>query len=137
MSKLSALLFLVSLKLIYHPVLQNDIPAFSNYHPMTKTLSGVTGARVTSFKANIENNRVYLTWAVSENEKVDIFEIERTEDGRNFKTTALVFGTDKAQTAIYQFYEQARNPKFRYRIKIINKDKKTAYSQVVKITPFS
>jgi len=47
----------------------------------------------------------------------------------------LVFGTDKPETDTYQFYEKTNNKKVSYRIKLINKDKKIAYSAVVRINP--
>ncbi|MBK8300124.1 MAG: hypothetical protein IPK90_06660 [Chitinophagaceae bacterium] len=48
---------------------------------------------------------------------------------------ALVFGTDKSDTDKYQFYEKAGSQRVLYRIKLINKDRKTEYSTVVEINP--
>ena len=135
MNKFSAFVVIIALRIFFHPA-----PAAANPAPVTNkaafyTILGNGSARVISVSGNILGNKIYLNWAVSENESADRFEVEKSTDGKHFKTAALVFGTDKAANDNYQFYEKAGNQLFVYRIKLINKDKKTAYSPVIKISP--
>ena len=130
MSKFSVLVIIVMLRILYHPTPAASSPvAFGDPSP------GQLPARVISISGNIDNNKVYLNWKVSENETADIFEIEKSLDGKNFKMAAMVFGTDKSQTEDYQFYEKAGGQKLIYRIKVVDKNKVAAYSQVVEIIP--
>ena len=134
MYKLSALVILVALRIFYHPASAAASPApFSDnasWYSCTEN-----NARVISASGNILGNKIFLNWAVSENETADIFEIEKSTDGKHFRTAALVFGTDKSATDNYQFYEKAGNQRFVYRIKLVDKDKKTAYSAVIVVSP--
>jgi hypothetical protein len=86
-----------------------------------------------SFNASMTNNKVILNWVIAENETTDKFEIEKSMDGENFSMVALVFATDKAETANYQFYEKATNKKMLYRIKIVDKNNTVSYSSVLTI----
>jgi hypothetical protein len=74
-----------------------------------------------------------LQWIVSDNEDVAQFEIEKSNDGKNFTMAALVFGTDKTETDNYMFYEKATRKKMIYRVKIINKDQTVDYSTAILI----
>jgi hypothetical protein len=88
-----------------------------------------------SQQMSIENNKIFLDWTVGENETVYQFEIEKSNDGKNFTMAALVFGSDKPATDNYRFYEKADKRKVTYRIKIVNKDKKTEYSSLIEVSP--
>ena len=72
---------------------------------------------------------------VSENETANLFEIEKSADGKIFSMIGLVFGSEKPDTDNYEFYEKAGNQKLMYRIKLVNKDRQTEYSPVVEINP--
>ncbi len=92
-------------------------------------------AKVISLNGSVNSNKIILQWMVAENESADQFEVEKSSDGKNFHMAALVFGTDKAETGQYQFYEKANKSKVSYRIKLINKDRQAAYSDVIEIAP--
>lgn len=134
MSKYTAFVLIIALRLIFHPSHATTTPAFSNPAVQTSHVS-IFPASLISFNGTVLNNKVTLSWAVSENESADLFEIEKSTDGKIFTMTALVFGSDKPATASYQFYEKAGNQRVLYRIKLINKDKKAEYSPVVEINP--
>ncbi len=86
--------------------------------------------KVISFNSSVSNNKVLLNWAVGENQDADKFEVERSTDGKTFEMAALVFGTDKADTDDYMFYEKAKKVKTYYRVKIIGKDGSVDYTPV-------
>jgi hypothetical protein len=88
-----------------------------------------------NFHGDLNGNKIELQWMVNNNEAVNQFEIERSADGKIFKTAALVFGTDKANTDSYMFYEKAATKKISYRIKIIDNNGATSYSDIIEVGP--
>jgi hypothetical protein len=101
----------------------------------TTTAKHFFSTQFITVNAAIENNRVFIDWSVAENETASHFEIEKSNDGKNFTAAGLVFGTDKPATANYRFFEKAVNQKIYYRIKLINKNQKTEYSTVLEVNP--
>ena len=137
MIKFTAFIIIVALRITYQPSnAQTDRAPFAGPSPIS---SGTTfllhPAKLIHFNGNISNNRVFLQWEVNENETADQFEVEKSTDGKNFTIAALVFGTDKPETGKYWFYEKANTRKFYYRIKMINKNRQSEYSAVIKINP--
>jgi hypothetical protein len=132
MTKYTLFVIIIALRLSFQPDLpQSGISPFAS---PTTTIETVTSpARMLNVKASVNNNKVVIDWTVLENETADQFEIEKSTDGKSFTMAALVFGTDKPATDYYQFYEKATKQKISYRIKLINKDKKTEYSTVVEV----
>lgn len=146
MTKLTAFVIIISLRIMYHPYpVQPDgmlpfaspVPKheFSLASPLSTTTLSVLPARLLRIEGSIIDHKVILNWVVGENETADQFEVEKSTDGKNFIMAALVFGTDKRESDNYQFYEKAGNQKVSYRIKLINKNRKTEYSPVVEINP--
>jgi len=90
-------------------------------------------AKLTSFKATINNDKVILDWEVDANESTNLFEVEKSADGKIFSLTALVFGSEKAEKDNYQYFEKIGKEKLQFRIKMIGKDKKISYSEIVSV----
>ena len=133
MTKFTAFVIIVALRIIYHPThAQNETAPFASPSPLP--ISTIAPAKLISINGHIINNKIILDWVVAENETADQFEVEKSIDGKKFKMVALVFGTDKPDTDKYQFYEKVGNQKVLYRIRLINKDRRTEYSPVVEIT---
>ena len=129
MIKTAALIILLTARLFYQPAEEKDIVA-----PFTSPAAFTIPARISALHATLRNDKVVLEWTVDSNESADMFEVEKSSDGKDFKTAALVFGTDIPATASYSFFEKARSSKEKYRIKIVNKDKTAEYSPVVEVT---
>ena len=137
MTKFTAFIIIVALRIGYHPsVAQSDRAPFASPSSLSSGTTLLHPAKLIRFNGNISNNRVFLQWEVSENETADMFEVEKSADGKYFTMAALVFGTDKPETDSYWFYEKANTKKFYYRIKAINKNKQTEYSAVIEINPY-
>jgi hypothetical protein len=139
MTKFVTLVILAALRLLYAPPNEqaNNAP-FSTPLSLPQISANTAIAqtsKIISLKASLNNSKVLLQWAVSENETADQFEVEKSTDGVNYTMTALVFSSDKAETDNYAFYEKAAGKKVLYRIKIINKDKRIEYSDIVLIEP--
>jgi len=134
MTKYSTLLITIVLSLFYTPLFaHNRTPFTTPSFPPIEQSEPI--AQVTGFKGNLAGNKIILQWTVKENETVNQFEVQKSTDGKNFKMTALVFGTDKPESDNYEFYEKAFSKKVSYRIKLINNDQKTEYSPVIVINP--
>lgn len=126
MTKFYALAVVLAFKLTSLQVNTNsDLLAFSI----------VTPAKVVNLKAEVRQQKVFLNWGVLENETADRFCIEKSVDGKNFEMAALAFGSDTPGKFEYKFYEKAGKQKVSYRIRLVNKDRKEEYSEVITIDP--
>ncbi len=137
MIKYTALVLIVAVRIMYHPAsdAQPVIAPFASNTPLSTATISVVPAKLISIAGSISNHTVVLNWVVGDNETADQFEVEKSSDGKNFSLAALVFGTDKSEIGNYQFYEKASKQKIIYRIKLINKNRQTEYSDVVVINP--
>jgi hypothetical protein len=98
--------------------------------PSTSVSIKPHSVKVMSINSSISNKKFLLNWAIGTNQDADRFEVERSTDGKTFEMAALVFGTDKADTDDYVFYEIAKKVKTYYRVKIIGKDGSVDYTPV-------
>lgn len=111
------------------------IPSNGQQHisPFTSiTTTPQNNAKIASIEAIISCNKTTINWKVEDNQLADLFELEKSADGKNFSMAALIFGTDKQETGNYEFYEKTgKNSTVFYRIKLVNKNKKAEFSQIV------
>ncbi len=136
MTKFIAFIILVALRIASQPSnAQTDRAPFASTSSLSSGDAILHQDKLISFNGKISNNKVFLQWEVSENETADLFEIEKSTDGKYFTMAALVFGIDKPETCSYWFYEKAKTKKCYYRIKAINKNKQIEYSAVIEINP--
>ena len=86
-----------------------------------------------SFQGNMnKNNKVTLNWTVADNEIANNFEVERSVNGRDFTTAAVVFASEKMGTENYMYYETINsNDKVMYRLKMIDKNHEVDYSKIL------
>lgn len=96
--------------------------------------SRVVAANVLDFSGFVENNTAKILWKVSDNEKGNVFELEKSADGIMFKTAGVVLGSNKPGMEEYEFkgVEQWEASAF-YRLKIINRDETSAHSKVIEL----
>ena len=110
---------------------------YMNAFLMPAQLPSTCGSRVplpvklTSFQGNMINNKVNLQWAVAENENSDKFELQKSTDGINFNTAALVFSSEKAGTENYTYAEKMSTDKIFYRLRMIDKAERVNYSNIL------
>lgn len=86
-----------------------------------------------SFQGNMnKSNKVTLNWTVADNEIANSFEIERSFNGKDFTTVALVFASEKMSTENYMYYETTSGTdKVMYRLKMIDKNREVDYSRIL------
>jgi len=89
------------------------------------------------FQGAMENNKVVLQWKVAQNEAVDRFEVERSEDGINFVTAGIVFPNAKSDAENYSYNETKNNNKTYYRLKMYDKNQTTKYSSAIVLEKLS
>jgi hypothetical protein len=86
-----------------------------------------------SFQGNMnKNNKVTLNWTAAENETVDHFEVERSVNGKDFTTVAVVFATEKTGNENYIYFETINsNDKVMFRLKMFDKGQDIDYSKIL------
>jgi hypothetical protein len=86
-----------------------------------------------SFQGNMnKNNKVTLNWTIADNETAKSFEVERSSNGKDFTTIAIVFASEKMSTENYIYYETINsNDKVMYRLKMIDKNQEVDYSKIL------
>ena len=94
----------------------------------------VVAANVLDLNGFVENNAAKIIWKVSDNEKGNVFEVEKSEDGMIFKTVGAVLGSNKPGMEEYEFkgVYQKEATAF-YRLKVINRDQSSAHSKVIQL----
>jgi hypothetical protein len=93
----------------------------------------VLPVQLVSFQGNVSSgSKITLQWKVSNNRTVDQFEVQRSYDGKDFKTIGLVFSSEKMDVENYRFYETIGSfDKVMYRLKMIDKNGHVNYSRTV------
>ncbi|MEP6615714.1 MAG: hypothetical protein ABJA57_04010 [Ginsengibacter sp.] len=93
-----------------------------------------TNINYTSFTVSTQHNRIMLDWNTDSKVATNYFEIQRSSDGMNYKTIALVLGPDpmKPNCDCYGCFDKLpvkRNAKTYYRIKHIDINGTAQFSQ--------
>jgi hypothetical protein len=86
-----------------------------------------------SFQGNMnKSNKVTLNWTVADNENTNSFEVERSTNGKDFTTIAIVFASEKIGVENYMFYETyTASDRVMYRLKMIDKNHEADYSKIL------
>lgn len=87
-----------------------------------------------SFYASSQNNSIQLTWATAEEKDNSHFEVERSFDGRNWKSIAIIFGKgNSTQVNRYTYTDKSPNASvIYYRIRQVDMNG-TAVNSTVKV----
>jgi hypothetical protein len=88
--------------------------------------------KLLNFQAALSKDQAQLNWIVGDNQTGDYFEVERSADGKNFSTVAIVSTTATQGNEAYQYKETAQATAY-YRLRIVNKDRSTSYSKILLI----
>ena len=84
-----------------------------------------------SFAGSLNNNKVNLQWAVAENENSDHFEVEKSTDGKEFTTAAIVMASSKPGTESYVINETMKSEKVYYRLRMFDNNKVVTFSKTL------
>ncbi len=96
-------------------------------------LTSVLPVKLVNFSANLSNNQTELNWSTASETNNKGFEIERSNDGKNFTTIAFVQGAGNSNRLLsYSFIDDNKATAY-YRLKQIDFDGKFEYSNLVKV----
>lgn len=88
---------------------------------------------ITNFHVEKNKNKVNINWSTS-NSQTNYFEVEKSRDGKNFKTVAYVLGADptKADCDCYGCFDKinSKSKELYYRLKHINTNGSVEFSEV-------
>jgi hypothetical protein len=92
-----------------------------------------TQVSYTNFTVNSLHKKVLLNWQIAKDSQANYFEIQRSLDGKNFKTVELVLGPDPQKTDCdcYEGFDfpTSKSQKYYYRLKHVSKDGSVELSQ--------
>jgi hypothetical protein len=102
-----------------------------NAHVLGCPLNSTLPVTLTSFLGNLNDGKVILQWAVAQNEDDDHFEVEKSTDGKTFKTAAVVMTSMKGGAESYFYSETMNAEKLYYRLKMFDKNQVITYSKTI------
>ena len=89
---------------------------------------------ITNFQVVKEQNKVAIKWATDKTSQTNYFEVEKSNDGKNFKTVAYVLGADPTQTDCECFgcFDKitGKSKESYYRLKHVNTNGNVQFSEV-------
>jgi len=90
-------------------------------------------AFISNFSANSTNSNNRLSWTISSNQSISSFEVEKSTNGKDFKTIAVLIATEKFTTENYIYTDTAiSSDKIMYRLRILIKSSQNDfYSRII------
>jgi hypothetical protein len=89
---------------------------------------------ITNFHIVKEQNKIAIRWATSDTSMTNYFEVERSSDGKTFKTVAYVLGADPAKSdcECFSCFDKidARTKESFYRLKHVNTNGSVQFSEI-------
>ena len=92
---------------------------------------GVLPVRFTGFQALTTSRQIELKWYIADNETGKRFEVEKSTDGKNFNSDAIVLSTEKTGNEEYVFNDVLPQSRTFYRIKLTDNNNKVSYSNTL------
>ena len=90
-------------------------------------------AFISNFSANPTNSCNRLTWTIASNQSISSFEVEKSTNGKDFKTIAVLAATEKFNTENYTYADTAISAdKIMYRLRVLIKSSQNDfYSRII------
>jgi hypothetical protein len=89
--------------------------------------------KIADFKVQEGNNKIFVNWTAGPETSTNYFEVEKSADGKIFRTVAYVLGADpsKNNCNCYSYFEKISTEKGEsfYRVKHIDKDGEVKFSE--------
>jgi len=86
------------------------------------------------FNARRSNSRTEIKWTTANEENVDRFELQRSEDGVSFNTIQTVKARNSRSEDMYTATDLVPGSKIYYRLLSVDDDAKTAYSKIISVS---
>jgi hypothetical protein len=91
----------------------------------------VLSTKLISFTGSRAPSGINLRWHIENNESVDHFQLERSEDGLQFSAIALIMSEEEGGQKTYEYKDGATGKNVVYRIRIFNRSGKVDISNTV------
>src|SRR6188768_3886252 len=90
-------------------------------------------AFISNFSANPTSTCNRLSWTIASNQSISSFEVEKSTNGKDFKTIAVLIATEKFTTENYTYADTAISAdKIMYRLRILIRDTRNDfYSRII------
>jgi len=90
-------------------------------------------AFISNFSANPTNSSNRLNWTIASNQGISSFEVEKSTNGKDFKTIAVLAATEKFTTENYTYADTViSSDKIMYRLRIlIRSSQNDFYSRII------
>jgi len=90
-------------------------------------------AFISNFSANPTNSCNRLSWTIASNQSISSFELEKSTNGKDFKTITVLIATEKFNTENYSYADTAISAdKIMYRLRLLIKSSKNDfYSRII------
>ena len=90
-------------------------------------------AFISNFSANPTNSGNRLNWTIASNQSISSFEVEKSTNGKDFKTITVLTATEKFNTENYSYADTAISAdKIMYRLRLLIKSSKNDfYSRII------
>lgn len=93
---------------------------------------------ITSFNVYEKDNKIFINWATDGTASVNYWEVQRSTNGTEFSTIAMVLGPDPRQQGDnYQYMEKVKDSKVTvvyYRLCHIDTNGKEIFSEIKQLT---
>jgi hypothetical protein len=90
--------------------------------------------KVISFECFIKDDKTWLEWTIDPNSVADRFEVEKSFNGKDFKTCGFVLASEEKDAQQYAFFETvSKAKKIYYRLKMIDKGQQSIYSTIITV----
>ena len=91
--------------------------------------------KLINFTANEKNEKVFVNWATDGAVATNYFEVQRSVDGKAFKTVALILGPDPEQQGDrYQYVEKLKvknNTTVYYRLRHVDNNGEEQVTEII------
>jgi len=90
-------------------------------------------AFISNFSGNSTNSCNHLSWTIVSNQSISSFEVEKSTDGKDFKTIAVLAATENFNTENYTYADTAVSAdKIMYRLRVlIRRSQNDFYSRTI------
>jgi len=89
--------------------------------------------KLIDFNGMLANGRIMLSWTATSEEALNYYQLEKSTNGIDFNTKAMVFAEGSAPENKYQYPDKEVLPLNYYRLKMIENDGSYTYSRIVTI----
>ena len=109
------------------------ISSFSTFGSLATRNASVLPLKLTGFSGTIDNCTARLSWQTAQEENTSYFELQGSTDGTYYTPGGKIPATNKSTGSSYTFSRSQESAKGFYRLRMVDKDSSSSFSQVVSL----